>query len=102
MQGLLLRFLETGEFRRSDRTGIDRVVNVRVIAATNRNLAEMVERREFREDLFYRINVIHLMMPPLRSRREDIPLLVEHFLARFAARPDGTATATATERKRER
>ena len=86
MQGLLLRFLETGELQKVGSDRIDRVVNVRVIAATNRNLAEMVSRGEFREDLFYRINVIHVMTPPLRSRREDIPLLVEHFLARFTAR----------------
>jgi transcriptional regulator with GAF, ATPase, and Fis domain len=86
MQGLLLRFLETGELQKVGSDRIDRIVNVRVIAATNRNLAEMVGRGEFREDLFYRINVIHVMTPPLRSRREDVPLLVEHFLARFAAR----------------
>ena len=89
MQGLLLRFLETGELQKVGSDRIDRVVNVRVIAATNRNLAEMVGKGEFREDLFYRINVIHVMTPPLRSRREDIPLLVDHFLARFAARANG-------------
>ena len=89
MQGLLLRFLETGELQKVGSDRIDRIVNVRVIAATNRNLAEMVSRGEFREDLFYRINVIHVMTPPLRSRREDVPLLVEHFLARFAARASG-------------
>ncbi len=89
MQGLLLRFLETGELQKVGSDRIDRIVNVRVIAATNRNLAEMVTRGEFREDLFYRINVIHVMTPPLRSRREDVPLLVEHFLARFAARASG-------------
>jgi transcriptional regulator with PAS, ATPase and Fis domain len=86
MQGLLLRFLETGELQKVGSDRIDRIVNVRVIAATNRNLSEMVSRGEFREDLFYRINVIHVMTPPLRSRREDVPQLVEHFLARFAAR----------------
>jgi transcriptional regulator with PAS, ATPase and Fis domain len=86
MQGLLLRFLETGEVQKvgSDRT--DRNVNVRVLSATNRNLAEMMTKGEFREDLFYRINVIHMEVPPLRSRREDIPVLVEHFLTRFTAR----------------
>jgi transcriptional regulator with PAS, ATPase and Fis domain len=89
MQGLLLRFLETGELQKVGSDRIDRVVNVRVIAATNRNLAEMVGKGEFREDLFYRINVIHVMTPPLRSRRDDIPLLVDHFLARFAARANG-------------
>jgi len=89
MQGLLLRFLETGELQKVGSDRIDRVVNVRVIAATNRNLPEMVSRGEFREDLFYRMNVIHLITPPLRSRRDDIPILVEHFLGRFAARPGG-------------
>ena len=80
MQGLLLRFLETGELQKvgADRGG--RVVNVRVIAATNRNLRDMIAQGTFREDLFYRLNVIHIVVPPLRERREDIPLLVEHFL----------------------
>ncbi len=91
MQGLLLRFLETGELQKVGSDRIDRVVNVRVIAATNRNLPDMVSRGEFREDLFYRMNVIHLVTPPLRSRRDDIPLLVEHFLARFAARSAATS-----------
>jgi transcriptional regulator with PAS, ATPase and Fis domain len=86
MQGLLLRFLETGEVQKVGSDRIDRNVNVRVLSATNRNLAEMMTRGEFREDLFYRINVIHMMVPPLRSRREDIPVLVEHFLTRFTAR----------------
>ena len=85
MQGLLLRFLETGEVQKVGSDRIDRNVNVRVIAATNRNLAEMVAQGGFREDLFYRINVIHLAVPPLRARREDIPVLIEHFLARFTA-----------------
>jgi transcriptional regulator with PAS, ATPase and Fis domain len=86
MQGLLLRFLETGEVQKVGSDRIDRNVNVRVIAATNRNLAEMVGQGQFREDLFYRINVIHLSVPPLRARREDIPTLIEHFLTRFTAR----------------
>jgi len=84
MQGMLLRFLETGELQK---VGADRVVgrvDVRVIAATNRNLREMIGQGTFREDLFYRLNVIHLMVPPLRDRRDDIPLMVEHFLARVA------------------
>src|SRR5919197_3067448 len=83
MQGLLLRFMETGELQKvgSDHTGGR--VDVRVIAATNRNLRDMVGQGAFREDLFYRLNVIHLTVPPLRERREDIPELVEYFLARF-------------------
>ena len=83
MQGLLLRFMETGELQK---VGSDRAttrVNVRVIAATNRNLRDMIGQGTFREDLFYRLNVIHLTVPPLRERREDIPELIEHFLDQF-------------------
>jgi transcriptional regulator with GAF, ATPase, and Fis domain len=84
MQGLLLRFLETGELQK---VGTDRVlgrVDVRVIAATNRDVARLVTEGAFREDLFYRLNVIHLSVPPLRERREDIPLLAQYFLQRFS------------------
>ena len=83
MQGLLLRFMETGELQK---VGTDRVttrVDVRVIAATNRNLRDMITQGTFREDLFYRLNVIHLTVPALRERREDIPTLIEHFLTQF-------------------
>jgi two-component system response regulator AtoC len=83
MQGLLLRFLETGEIQK---VGTDRAVgrvDVRVVAATNRNLRDMIGQGTFREDLFYRLNVIHLPVPPLRDRREDIPPLAEHFLNYF-------------------
>ncbi len=83
MQGLLLRFLETGELQKVGADGGGRAVNVRVIAATNRNLRDMIAQGTFREDLFYRLNVIHLDMPPLRERREDIPVLVDHFLQLF-------------------
>jgi transcriptional regulator with PAS, ATPase and Fis domain len=83
MQGLLLRFLETGELQKVGADGTGRFVNVRVITATNRNLRELISQGAFREDLFYRLNVIHLVLPPLRDRRDDIPLLVDHFLARF-------------------
>ena len=85
MQGLLLRFCETGEIQR---VGAERVVmapNVRVIAATNKNLKELVSQGQFREDLFYRLNVIHLVVPPLRERREDIPALIDHFVKGFTA-----------------
>ena len=85
MQGLLLRFLETGEIQRvgSDRT--EARVNVRVIAATNRNLSDAVAAKTFREDLFYRLNVVQVHIPPLRERAEDIPEMLTHFLAQFAA-----------------
>jgi transcriptional regulator with PAS, ATPase and Fis domain len=85
MQGLLLRFMETGELQK---VGADRAmgrVNVRVVAATNRNLRDMIAQGTFREDLLYRLNVIHLNVPPLRDRREDIPRLMEYFLGRFTA-----------------
>ncbi len=80
MQGLLLRFLETGELQKVGGYGETKSVNVRVITATNRRLRDMVSQGLFREDLFYRINVIQLVVPPLRERKEDIPLLVQHFM----------------------
>jgi transcriptional regulator with PAS, ATPase and Fis domain len=83
MQGLLLRFLETGEIQKVGAERVAKVTNVRVITATNRNLRDLISQGQFREDLFYRINVIHLVVPPLRDRREDVPLLVDFFLRRF-------------------
>ena len=83
MQGLLLRFMETGELQKVGGDRTDGRVDVRVIAATNRNLREMVVQGTFREDLFYRLNVIHLTVPPLRDRREDIPELIGYFVERF-------------------
>ena len=82
MQAMLLRLLENGEIQPvgSDRPSTH--VDVRVIAATNRNLAELVAAGEFREDLFYRLCVIHLRVPPLRERPEDVQALLTHFLAR--------------------
>ena len=85
MQAMLLRFLETGEIQR---VGADRALpplDVRVIAATHRNLAECVKERTFREDLYYRLNVVHIDVPPLRERRSDIPVLLDHFLSTFSA-----------------
>jgi transcriptional regulator with PAS, ATPase and Fis domain len=83
MQALLLRFLETGEIQR---VGSDRHVpslDVRVIAATHRRLINLVAEKTFREDLYYRLNVIHIEVPPLRERREDIIILLNYFLATF-------------------
>ena len=83
MQGLLLRFLETGELQKVGADRVGRTVNVRVIAATNRNLQDMIAQGQFREDLFYRLNVIHFWVPPLRERKVDIPQMIEHFLEGF-------------------
>ena len=85
IQGLLLRFLETGELQRVGADQRGRAVDVRVIAATNRPLHAMIAQGFFREDLFYRLNVIHLIVPPLRERKEDIPEMIEYFLRRFTA-----------------
>lgn len=79
LQAKLLRFLQSGEFRRVGDNRLRRV-QVRVIAATNRNLAQEIELGNFREDLFYRLNVLRIKVPPLRERKEDIPLLVNFFL----------------------
>jgi DNA-binding NtrC family response regulator len=84
MQGLLLRFLETGELQKVGSDHIAGRMDVRVVAATNRNLREMISQATFREDLFYRLNVIHLTVPPLRDRKDDIPPLANHFLRHFA------------------
>jgi DNA-binding NtrC family response regulator len=99
IQVKLLRFLEEGRFRRVGATR-DREADVRVIAATNRNLSDDVQLGRFRTDLFYRLNVISLHVPPLRQRREDIPALVEHFLAVFRERFNRPALDLSEEARR--
>ncbi|MEO0106352.1 MAG: sigma-54 dependent transcriptional regulator, partial [candidate division WOR-3 bacterium] len=78
----LLRFLQEREFRRIGGSELIKV-DVRIIAATNKSLEDMIKNGVFREDLYYRLNVITIHLPPLRERKEDIPLLTEHFLKRF-------------------
>ena len=84
MQALLLRFLENGEVKPVGSDAVSAKVDVRVIAATNRNLPDLVQRGQFREDLMYRIMVVHLEVPPLRNRRDDIRALVSHIIERSA------------------
>ncbi|MGA8597639.1 MAG: sigma 54-interacting transcriptional regulator [Bryobacteraceae bacterium] len=85
LQPKLLRALQEQEF---ERLGCGRTirVNVRVVAATNQDLAQLVSARQFRADLYYRLNVIPIFLPPLRDRRDDIPRLVEHFVRKYTAR----------------
>ena len=80
MQAMLLRFLESGEVKPVGADLVSAKVDVRVIAATNRNLPDLVSKGQFREDLMYRIMVVHLEVPPLRNRREDIRALVAHVI----------------------
>ncbi len=85
MQVKLLRVLQEREF---SRVGGEKTiqVDVRVIAATNKNLSDLITKGQFREDLFYRLNVVDMQIPPLRKRQQDIPLLAQHFLEMFAAK----------------
>ena len=100
MQAMMLRFLETGEIQR---VGSDRKLpplDVRVMTATHRKLVDHVADKTFREDLYYRLNVIHIAVPALRDRREDVPMLVDYFMRSFAdshrtGEPEVTADAMA-------
>jgi len=83
LQTKLLRFMESGEFRRVGDNSL-RWVQTRILAATNRNLAHEIEKGNFREDLFYRLNVVKITVPSLRERKEDIPLLADFFLSQKA------------------
>ncbi len=92
----LLRILESGKFQRVGGTGTVQV-DVRVVAATNRDLREEVRQKRFREDLFYRLNVFHIALPPLRERMDDIPLLVDHFVRKYADRNHKQVTHASPE-----
>ncbi|MFN8291063.1 MAG: sigma 54-interacting transcriptional regulator [Chitinophagaceae bacterium] len=96
LQAKLLRVLQEGEFERLGNP-ITMRVNVRVIAATNRNLAQAIEKKEFREDLYYRLNVFPILCPPLRDRKEDIPLLVKHFCQKHEGKIGRKITAVDPE-----
>jgi len=96
MQVKLLRVLQERRFRRVG--GLEELsADIRVIAATNQNLSKAVAEGRFREDLYYRINVIPIALPPLRERREDIPLIAEHFLAKYAEQMGKSVTGVSRE-----
>ena len=98
MQAVLLRFLETGEIQRVGGNSVHTRVDVRLITATNRDLQQQIATGAFREDLYFRLNVIRIFIPPLRDRIEDLPLLLDRFLATYSdehrlPRPDVSPSA---------
>ncbi|WP_456434416.1 sigma 54-interacting transcriptional regulator [Thermosulfuriphilus sp.] len=95
-QAKLLRFLETKTYEPLGSTETKRA-NVRIIAATNRDLGQMVREGKFREDLYYRLNVATVKLPPLRNRKEDIPLLIDHFIEKFNAEKGKNITGISDE-----
>jgi DNA-binding NtrC family response regulator len=96
VQSKFLRVLEESSFERVG--GTKRIdVDIRVIAATNKDLPELIRRGEFRSDLYYRINIVNLRLPPLRERRGDIPLLVDYFIAKYAAKYNRPVTGASAE-----
>ncbi|MCF6149519.1 MAG: sigma-54-dependent Fis family transcriptional regulator [Candidatus Kuenenia sp.] len=96
IQAKILRVLQEGEYIPLGSTETKKA-NVRIIAATNKNLLESVDNGEFREDLYYRLNVINIMMPPLRDRKSDIPLLINHFIKKFNAKLQKKVTRISPE-----
>jgi DNA-binding NtrC family response regulator len=101
MQALLLRFLESGEIQRVGSDRVNSRVDVRVIAATNRDLADFVREGRFREDLYYRLSVFELYIPPLRDRGSDIELLVNYFLDHFRRQHGRPGLAFSPEAKQK-